>query len=82
MESGTIQAQASVIREFISHPGMKLLVEAVQGKMKSAEHSWLNAKTADEAEQVRQAARSYGILMGTLNQFLLRAKADEVKPKE
>lgn len=81
MESGTIQSQAAIIREFVAHPGMKLLVEAVQGRTKAAEYSWLNAKTAEEAETLRQAARCYGILMGVLNQFLLKAKADEASSK-
>lgn len=81
MESSTIQSQAAIIREFIAHPGMKLLVEAIQNKVKGQEFAWLNAKDAAEAEVVRQNARSYAALMGTLNQFLLKAKADEANAK-
>jgi len=81
MESGTIQSQATIIRDFVAHPGMKLLVDRLQNKIGAKQNAWLNAK-ADEAEQIRQDARCYAALMGTLNEFLLRAKADEAKPKE
>ena len=67
MESGTIQSQAAVIREFAAHPGMKLLVEAIQSKIKSGENAWLNAKTVEDAETIRQGARCYAALMGILN---------------
>ncbi len=76
MESGLIQAQASVIREFANHPGMKLLCDKLQSKVKGKEHAWLNAN-AEEAEKIRQETRAYSVLMATLNEFLLKARADE-----
>ncbi len=81
MESSTIQSQAAIIREFVAHPGMKLLVDALQNRVKGSENAWLNAKTAEEAEVLRQSARCYAALMGTLNGFLVKAKADEANSK-
>ncbi len=66
------------MREFVSHPGMKLLIDKLQTKIKSKENAWINAKP-EEAEVIRQDARCYAALMSTLNEFLLRAKADETK---
>ena len=77
MESGTIQSQAAIIREFSSHPGMKLLVEKLQMKVKAQEHAWLNATSVEHAEEIRQSTRCYAVLMATLNEFLLKARVDE-----
>lgn len=77
MNSSITQSNAAVIKEFVNHPGMKLLVEAIQGQIKNKELTWLNAKDANEAETLRQNARCYAALMGTLNSFLLKAKVDE-----
>ena len=76
MNSATIQSQAGVIRDFVAHPGMKLLIERLKSKVASSEHAWISAKTPEEAEKIRQEARSYGTLMGILNEFLLKAKVD------
>jgi hypothetical protein len=68
---------AVVIREFIAHPGMKLLIEKLNVKMENKRIEWLRAKTPEEAEILRQDGRSYALLMGTLNEFLLRAQQVE-----
>ena len=63
---------AAIIREFIQHPGMKLLTERLNKRNELKSGEWMNAKTPEEAEVIRQDARAYGVLMGTLNEFLLR----------
>jgi hypothetical protein len=63
---------AAIIREFVAHPGMKLLTERLNKRNELKTGEWLNAKTPQEAEIIRQESRAYGVLMGTLNEFLLR----------
>lgn len=63
-------SEAKVIQDFVKHPGMKLLADRLNKKLASKEHSWLNAKTPEDAELLRQNARAYAALMGTLNEFL------------
>lgn len=61
-----VVAQSQVIKEFIRHPGMVLLTEKLKEKLKARERAWLTAKSPEEAEEIRQDARAYGLLMGTL----------------
>lgn len=72
MSPEEIEKQAAVIRDFINHPGMVLLTDRVNKKLDLKRTEWLNAKSAEEAEVVRQEGRVYGALMGLLNEFILR----------
>lgn len=66
--------QAAVVRDFISHPGMKLLADRLNKKLDLKRTEWLAASTPEEAEKIRQDSRSYAALMGILNEFLLRGE--------
>lgn len=77
MDSSTIQNQASIIREFASHPGMKLVVEKLEGRVSASKMAWMQAPTAEDAEKIRHNAKCYATLMSILNEFLVRAKQDE-----
>lgn len=80
MSPEEIEKQAVIIREFINHPGMQLLTERVNKKIDLKRSEWLNAKTTEEAEVIRQEGRVYGALMGLLNEFILRgAQASQRK---
>lgn len=70
-------ANASTIRDFISHPGMKILTEKLNVRSDSKRTEWLAASTPEEAEKIRQDSRCYALLMGILNEFLLRGENAE-----
>lgn len=72
MTQAEIMSQAAVVREFIQHPGMALLTDRVNKKLDLKRSEWLNAKSPEEAELIRQEGRVYGALMGILNEFILR----------
>lgn len=65
-------ANAAVIRDFINHPGMKLLTEKLNKRVDLKRTEWLAAPTPEEAEKIRQDGRCYAALMGILNEFLIR----------
>lgn len=67
-------ANASIVREFINHPGMKLLTDRLNKKLDLKRTEWLAAPTPEEAEKIRQDSRCYAALMGILNEFLLRGE--------
>lgn len=81
MEISQAEREAKIIQGFVSHEGMKLLVERLEKKSSLKKNEWLNAKTVEEAERIRQDGRVYGALMGILNEFLLRGSQAEAQRK-
>lgn len=70
---------AAIIREFVKHPGMKLLSDKINNGIDGKRMAWLNAKNPLEAEELRQSARCYALLSSILNEFLVRAQLEESK---
>lgn len=65
-------SNANVIRDFINHPGMKILTEKLNKRIDLKRTEWLSAASSEEAEKIRQDGRCYAALMGILNEFLIR----------
>ena len=70
----TPQEEAGVINDLNSHAGFKLLVDKLEKKSGLKRTAWLSAKTPEEAEIIRQDSRVYALLMGIINEFLLRGR--------
>lgn len=65
-------SNAAIIRDLISHPGMKVLMDHLENKQAGSKDAWLNAKSPEEAELVREKAKVVGLLMAELNSFLVK----------
>lgn len=77
MNPEQVISEGKIIGEFIKHPGMTLLVDKINKKLDTKRQMWLNAASSEEAETIRQDARVYAALMGTLNEFLVRGAQAE-----
>ena len=65
---------ANIVRDLLTHPGMKLLTDKLNKKLDLKRHEWLQATTPEQAEQIRQDGRVYAALMGILNEFLIHGE--------
>jgi hypothetical protein len=63
---------AAMIREFIAHPGMKILMAHLETQQGNQRDAWLNAKSPADAETIREKAKVVGLLMAELNSFLVK----------
>lgn len=56
---GTIAAEAALVRELLQHPGMAVMRRIVDKKTEVNQKKWYDAKTPEEAEDIRIKTRGY-----------------------
>jgi hypothetical protein len=66
------KVDASVMREFVQHPGYQILVREIQAQITDSKSKWLEAPNADEAEKIRLAAKPWGDVLNLIKAIMMR----------
>jgi hypothetical protein len=67
--------RASIIKEFVRHPGFKILETEINTKIQDGKNLWLSADTKDKAEEIRLQTKPWQDILNLLKKLILQGEA-------
>jgi hypothetical protein len=69
--------RSSIIKEFVRHPGFKILEAEISTKIQDCKNLWLNADTKDKAEEIRLQTKPWQDILNMLKKLILQGEASK-----